>query len=51
MTIEDLMDVGIRELRDSLSQYPVEVERGHTVTVTDHEPRSHSIHLSERTVR
>ncbi len=30
------MDVGIRELRDSLSRYLAEVERGHTVTVTDH---------------
>jgi prevent-host-death family protein len=35
-TIEDRMDVGIRELRDSLSRYLAEVGRGATVTVTDH---------------
>ncbi len=30
------MDVGIRELRDSLSRHLAEVRSGHTVTVTDH---------------
>lgn len=29
------MDVGIRELRDSLSRYLAEVHSGHTVTITD----------------
>lgn len=30
------MDVGIRELRDSLSRHLAIVRDGHTVTVTDH---------------
>ncbi|QXN96040.1 type II toxin-antitoxin system prevent-host-death family antitoxin [Nocardia iowensis] len=30
------MDVGIRELRDSLSRHLAEVRAGRTVTVTDH---------------
>lgn len=30
------MDVGIRELRDSLSRYLASVREGHTITVTDH---------------
>lgn len=30
------MDVGIRELRDSLSRHLAEVRSGHTVTITDH---------------
>lgn len=30
------MDVGIRELRDSLSRHLASVRGGHTVTVTDH---------------
>jgi prevent-host-death family protein len=28
--------VGIRELRDHLSQHLAEVREGHTVTITDH---------------
>ncbi|MPZ25361.1 MAG: type II toxin-antitoxin system prevent-host-death family antitoxin [Micromonosporaceae bacterium] len=30
------MDVGVRELRDSLSRYLAEVRSGRVVTVTDH---------------
>jgi prevent-host-death family protein len=30
------MDVGVRELRDSLSRHLAEVRAGRTVTVTDH---------------
>lgn len=30
------MDVGVRELRDSLSRYLASVRDGHTITVTDH---------------
>lgn len=30
------MDVGIRELRDSLSKHLAMVREGHTITVTDH---------------
>ncbi|WP_227997108.1 type II toxin-antitoxin system Phd/YefM family antitoxin [Nocardia australiensis] len=30
------MDVGIRELRNSLSRHLAEVRTGHTVTITDH---------------
>ncbi|WP_194831905.1 type II toxin-antitoxin system Phd/YefM family antitoxin [Nocardia sp. XZ_19_369] len=30
------MEVGVRELRDSLSSYLAEVRAGRTVTVTDH---------------
>lgn len=30
------MDVGVRELRDGLSQHLARVREGHTVTVTDH---------------
>ena len=33
---ESLMDVGIRELRASLSRYIAEVAKGETITVTDH---------------
>ncbi|MDO5627335.1 MAG: type II toxin-antitoxin system prevent-host-death family antitoxin [Mobilicoccus sp.] len=29
-------DVGVRELRDSLSRHLARVREGHTVTVTDH---------------
>jgi prevent-host-death family protein len=36
LTVEDMMDVGIRELRDSLSRYLAEVAKGETITVTDH---------------
>lgn len=30
------MEIGVRELRDHLSQHLAEVRSGHTVTVTDH---------------
>lgn len=30
------MDVGVRELRDSLSRHLAEVQEGKTITVTDH---------------
>ena len=30
------MDVGVRELRDSLSRHLATVREGHTITVTDH---------------
>lgn len=30
------MDVGVRELRDSLSRHLASVREGHTITVTDH---------------
>jgi prevent-host-death family protein len=30
------MDVGVRELRDSLSRHLATVRAGHTITVTDH---------------
>ena len=30
------MDVGVRELRDSLSRHLASVRDGHTITVTDH---------------
>lgn len=30
------MDVGVRELRDSLSRYLTEVKAGETITVTEH---------------
>ncbi|MBO0853380.1 MAG: type II toxin-antitoxin system prevent-host-death family antitoxin [Nocardia sp.] len=30
------MEIGVRELRDHLSQHLAEVRAGHTVTVTDH---------------
>ncbi|MDR3361043.1 MAG: type II toxin-antitoxin system prevent-host-death family antitoxin, partial [Bifidobacteriaceae bacterium] len=33
---EELMNVGVRELRDSLSRYLGSVQDGHTITVTDH---------------
>ncbi|MFC0436309.1 type II toxin-antitoxin system Phd/YefM family antitoxin [Kutzneria buriramensis] len=33
---EDVMDIGIRELRDGLSRHLAEVRKGHTLTVTDH---------------
>jgi prevent-host-death family protein len=32
----DIMDIGIRELRDGLSRHLAEVRKGHTLTVTDH---------------
>jgi prevent-host-death family protein len=35
-TLEERMDVGIRELRDGLSRFISEVREGRTVTVTDH---------------
>jgi prevent-host-death family protein len=34
--MEVAVDVGIRELRDSLSRHLAEVRAGRTVTVTDH---------------
>jgi prevent-host-death family protein len=34
--VENLMDVGIRELRDSLSRHLANVRAGRTITVTDH---------------
>jgi prevent-host-death family protein len=34
--MEDLMDVGIRELRDGLSRYLDRVREGGTITITDH---------------
>jgi prevent-host-death family protein len=34
--MEDLMDVGIRELRDGLSRYLARVREGGTITITDH---------------
>lgn len=30
------MDVGVRDLRDSLSRHLASVRSGHTITVTDH---------------
>ncbi len=30
------MDIGVRELRDSLGRYLAIVREGHTITVTDH---------------
>jgi prevent-host-death family protein len=36
LIVEDMMDVGIRELRDSLSRYLARVAMGETITVTDH---------------
>jgi prevent-host-death family protein len=33
---EDVVDVGVRALRDGLSRHLAEVRKGHTVTVTDH---------------
>ena len=30
------MDIGVRELRDSLSRHLAIVREGHTITVTDH---------------
>jgi prevent-host-death family protein len=36
LIVEKLMDVGIRELRGSLSRHLVEVRAGRTITVTDH---------------
>jgi prevent-host-death family protein len=33
---EAVVEVGVRELRDSLSRHLAEVRKGHTVTVTDH---------------
>ncbi|MDR2254155.1 MAG: type II toxin-antitoxin system prevent-host-death family antitoxin [Bifidobacteriaceae bacterium] len=30
------MNVGVRELRDGLSRHLAAVQRGHTITVTDH---------------
>ncbi|MDO5699343.1 MAG: type II toxin-antitoxin system prevent-host-death family antitoxin [Dermatophilus congolensis] len=31
-----MTDVGVRELRDSLSRHLARVREGHTITVTDH---------------
>lgn len=31
-----MTDVGVRELRDSLSRHLASVRKGHTITVTDH---------------
>ena len=31
-----MSDVGVRELRDSLSRHLARVREGHTITVTDH---------------
>jgi len=36
MIVEDLMQIGVRELRDSLSRHLAEVRAGRTITVTDH---------------
>lgn len=36
LIVENLMDVGIRELRNSLSRRLDEVRAGETITVTDH---------------
>ncbi|GAA1709132.1 hypothetical protein GCM10009745_66300 [Kribbella yunnanensis] len=34
--MDDLMDIGIKELRDGLSRHLAYVREGHTITVTDH---------------
>ncbi|MFF1818979.1 type II toxin-antitoxin system Phd/YefM family antitoxin [Kribbella sp. NPDC058245] len=34
--MDELMDIGIRELRDGLSRHLAQVREGHTITVTDH---------------
>jgi prevent-host-death family protein len=34
--MEAWMDIGVRELRDTLSRQLAEVQAGHVVTVTDH---------------
>ena len=31
-----MTDIGVRELRDSLSRHLARVKEGHTITVTDH---------------
>ena len=33
---DDVVDVGVRELRDGLSRHLASVREGHTITVTDH---------------